>query len=193
MFPFLPPALRVSLSTSDTLSPFFFPLLPLNLSFPTSLTLHSPSTTVFSLCHCPFLSHSVFISVSAVCFCLAAWTSLVGRWMCWWQQGGAVGLEVWPSIGRWAWHCWVTVNAAGLMEDAYWCPLLTVCSPLPCASCHRDSEPLQPPAGSGKVQSATPAHFSYAVTLAVVVRSALNVPYRLSHIINVYGLPVQVQ
>ena len=72
MFPFLPPALRVSLSTSDTLSSFFFPLLPLNLSFPTSLTLHSPSTTVFSLCHCPFLSHSVFISVSAVCFCLAA-------------------------------------------------------------------------------------------------------------------------
>ena len=72
--------------------------------------------------------------------------------MCWGQQGGAVGLAVWPTIGCWTWHCWVTVNAAGLMEDAHWCPLLTVCLPLPCAICHRDSEPLQHPAGSGKVQ-----------------------------------------
>lgn len=140
--------------------------------------------------HCPSLSHSVFIAVSAVCFCLAAWTSLVGRWMCWGQQGGAVGLAVWPAIGHWVWHCWVTVNAAGLMEDAYWCPLLTVCSPLPRAICHRDSEPLQPPAGSGKIQSATPPYFSWAVSLAVV---AQTVPCRLSHILNVSGLPAQVR
>lgn len=166
MFPFLPPALHVSLSTFAPPPILFFPcslltaLSPHLYSFFLSLLQSSPPPS-----HCSFLSHSVFIAVAAVCFCLAAWTSLVGRWMCWGQQGGAVGLAVWPAIGHWAWHCWVTVNAVGLMEDAYWCPLLTVCSLLPRAICHRDSKPLQVPAGSGKVQSATPPHFSCAVSL----------------------------
>lgn len=153
MFPFLPPALRVSLSACDTISSFFSPSILLILSFSRSLSLLFFSLVqTSSPSHYLFLSHSVFIAVSAVCVCLAAWTSLVGRWMCWGQQGGAVGLAVWPAIGRRAWHCWVTVNAAGLMEDAHWCPLLTVCLPLPRAICHRDSEPLQPPAGSGTGQ-----------------------------------------
>lgn len=120
---------------------------PFHMSIPTLLCSFFPIVLFFLI-----LSSLLSLLSVSVRICLAVWTSLVGRWMCWGQQGGAIGLAVWPAIGHWAWHCWVTVNDVGLMEDAHWCPLLTVCSPLPCAICYRDSKPLQQPAGSGKVQ-----------------------------------------
>jgi len=104
--------------------------------------------------------------------------------MCEGQQGGAIGLAVWPVIGCQDWHCWVTGNTVGLMEEAHWWLLLTVCSQQPCAVCHRDSEHFSPQQDQGRVMAMpnTPPHFLWDVSLAAVVWSVLNVPCRLYYI-----------
>lgn len=160
MFPVLPPALLVfSLSISDPLPPPpppLFTFLPLTLSLSMSLSPLSFSPTVCS-------SFPLSFSFSFCLHCCLVSLLSVSVWRPeppWWEDECVEGSRVaplawanWPAIGRRAWHCRATVNAAGLMEDAHWCPLLTVCPPLPHAICHRDTKQLKRSAGSGKVQA----------------------------------------
>lgn len=87
----------------------------------------------------PAFFHSLLLIVLSpwtACGCLAAWTSLVGRWMCWGQQGGAIGhclsglpLGVRPGTAGYCKCC--TINGAYTLLPIVKCLLTIALSNLP--------------------------------------------------------------
>ncbi|KAJ4937308.1 hypothetical protein JOQ06_001887 [Pogonophryne albipinna] len=115
-------------SSSLLLSMFLSPPLPLtfpHISIP-SFFLSSPAA------HCPLPSRSFFISVCAVCVCLAAW----------WEDEcvGGGGAAVWPSVGR---------RALALLGNCKCCRINGGCPLVPVVDRLLDAAPCNLPLSLG--------------------------------------------